>query len=80
MIKILYILIVSCILYVSKCCDWVDCAEENSYCSFKGIHRVRYGNYGSWTEQDFYNGVECNNSVFGDPLYGKPKKCSYWSC
>jgi Flp pilus assembly pilin Flp len=57
---------------------WKTCASENGYCSFTGTAPVRYGANGVWTTQTFTNGVACNNSVFGDPLYGVVKSCQVY--
>jgi Flp pilus assembly pilin Flp len=54
---------------------WTDCAVENGFCSFTGTALVRYGANGVYATGTFTNGVGCNNTVFGDPLYGVVKAC-----
>ena len=56
---------------------WTFCASENSPCNFSGTKEVRYGTNGVYISQIFTNGVSCNNSVFGDPVYGYVKQCEY---
>lgn len=57
--------------------NWNFCASENQYCSFSGTKTVRYGVNGSYYYRTPTNGVLCSNSVFGDPLFGVAKQCSY---
>jgi Flp pilus assembly pilin Flp len=56
---------------------WIYCATENQFCSFSGTAEVKYGAVNTWVTRTFTNGVLCANSVFGDPLYGTVKSCSY---
>lgn len=58
---------------------WVNCATEGRTCSFKGTAKVLYGptTTSGYTIKTFTNGTACTNKVFGDPAYGKPKKCWY---
>lgn len=51
------------------------CAGENGQCSFTGVQRVYYGAGLSWRSVPAYNGIGCNNNVFGDPLPGVVKAC-----
>lgn len=53
------------------------CAYENQYCSFTGGARdVAYGNNGYYYYRyGVTGGINCSNSVFGDPLYGTGKAC-----
>jgi hypothetical protein len=53
----------------------VKCADENGRCEFTGTRQVRYGANDSYVRQTFTGGVDCNNSVFGDPLVGVGKAC-----
>jgi Flp pilus assembly pilin Flp len=55
--------------------NWVFCSNEFQYCSFSGTKVVRYGKNNTWVEGTFTNGVDCSNSVFGDPLVGTLKEC-----
>jgi chitodextrinase len=60
----------------SSSSEWTGCAEEGGQCAFSGIGDVRYGANGVWTNpRSFSGGVPCTNRVFGDPLYGVPKRC-----
>jgi hypothetical protein len=36
---------------------------------------VRYGADPIWVSGTYTNGVFCDNSIFGDPLYGTFKSC-----
>jgi len=51
------------------------CASEDQFCYFIGTARVVYGVGNRVTSGVFTNGVWCNNSVFGDPAYGRGKAC-----
>ncbi len=53
----------------------VKCADENARCEFTGTRKVRYGANNSYVTQTFTGGVDCNNSVFGDPVVGVFKAC-----
>ena len=55
--------------------QWTFCATEHDYCSFSGTATVRYGENGTFTTRVLTNGTRCDNSVFGDPLYGILKHC-----
>jgi len=54
---------------------WTTCAQENKYCSFSGTRNVRYGANSTWTVRKLTGGVQCSNSVFGDPLPNVVKSC-----
>lgn len=54
---------------------WTGCASEGGICSFSGTALVSYGADGVWVTKEFTNGVQCNNSVFGDPVWGVRKSC-----
>lgn len=54
---------------------WQPCAGEGQFCRFQGPAQVRYGARGSWVTVDGFNGIACNNDVFGDPAPGVPKTC-----
>ncbi len=55
---------------------WTFCTWENGHCSFSGSMEVSYGANGTFTSpRTFTGGVDCNNSVFGDPLVGVVKWC-----
>lgn len=57
--------------------NWVYCANENGACNFSGTRQVRYGANGSYYYRTFTNYTQCSNAVFGDPLFGVVKQCSY---
>lgn len=57
--------------------SWTFCANENGYCSFGGTQLVRYGANGAYYYRTMTGGVSCSNAVFGDPIFGVVKKCSY---
>jgi hypothetical protein len=55
---------------------WTYCASENTRCAFTGTLEVSYGANGTFTApRTFTSGVDCNNSVFGDPLVNVAKWC-----
>ena len=58
---------------------WEFCAFEGSdeYCAFNGTLMVKYGKNENVTYQNHTNGVECSNSIFGDPLPNIFKECHY---
>jgi glucose/arabinose dehydrogenase len=56
---------------------WTQCASENGVCSFSGTREVRYGANGAYAYYTFTSSVNCTNGVFGDPLVGTGKQCSY---
>ena len=58
---------------------WTYCASEGSTCSFSGTRQVRYGANGQYAYKTFTGSVYCSNSVFGDPIHGVAKTCSYAS-
>ncbi|MDW8100359.1 MAG: PA14 domain-containing protein, partial [Anaerolineae bacterium] len=52
------------------------CAWENERCSFSGTADVAYGANGQFAyRQGVSGGIDCNNSVFGDPVVGVRKAC-----
>jgi hypothetical protein len=53
----------------------VFCAREGGYCAFEGPAIVRYGAGGRFVSRRAFNGIACNNSVFGDPFVGADKAC-----
>lgn len=62
---------------VAAATAWTACAAEGQFCAFSGERRVRYGSGASFTIATVSNGVDCSNAVFGDPLLGTVKSCSY---
>jgi hypothetical protein len=57
--------------------NWTFCADENQLCQFTGTKLVRYGSGATFTFQLATNGISCNNTTFGDPLFGTVKHCDY---
>lgn len=57
--------------------EWVNCADEGSFCDFTGTRRVRYGANGAYAYATFTDGVECSNELFGDPLFSVAKSCDF---
>jgi hypothetical protein len=60
--------------------DYTFCSNENERCNFRGTADVAYGaslkyNY----KYGVTSGIDCNNSNFGDPIYGTAKACYYKS-
>ena len=55
--------------------SWSYCASEGGQCNFSGTWQVRYGANGNYSYGIFANSADCNNGVFGDPLYGYAKAC-----
>jgi hypothetical protein len=53
------------------------CANEGNWCSFTGTKQVMFGANGQFNTLTFTDGVNCDNSVFGDPIYGTVKRCYY---
>ncbi|MBF0343007.1 MAG: hypothetical protein HQL06_02135 [Nitrospirae bacterium] len=60
--------------------QWQYCANEGGGCTFSGTRLVIYGSNGKWTYATLTGGVNCNNSVFGDPAIGDSSKtCWYYN-
>ncbi|MFL6716164.1 MAG: hypothetical protein ACJ8G3_07370, partial [Burkholderiaceae bacterium] len=57
--------------------SWSQCASENGSCAFGGTRQVRYGANGVYDYRSATDGIACDNTTFGDPLYGVVKACSY---
>ena len=51
------------------------CADEGERCNFSGTKEIAYGAEGRFTTRTATNGINCNNSVFGDPNSGVVKSC-----
>jgi len=55
---------------------FTKCADESYRCNFSGTADVVFGARNSFTSpRSFSNGVDCNNTVFGDPISGVGKAC-----
>jgi hypothetical protein len=62
--------------------QWTLCAMEWGFCSFSGTRTVRYGAGSTWIQREIAatnGGVQCRNSVFGDPAPGITKRCELLS-
>ena len=57
--------------------NWNACAVENGACSFSGTRQVRYGANNTYAYRSATGSISCSNAVFGDPVYGVAKTCSY---
>lgn len=56
--------------------DWRLCAEEGRRCTVRGWGVVRYGARGSFVYREVRNAsLQCDNSMFGDPAFGRQKRC-----
>ncbi|WP_043328379.1 pilus assembly protein [Curvibacter gracilis] len=62
---------------ISQPSGMTNCASENGTCAFTGTKEVWYGAGNRWAVAPAYNGVGCNNNVFGDPYSGTVKACYY---
>jgi len=58
---------------------WTNCAVEGANCTFTGTRTVRYGANGIYATKVVNGSTACANWVFGDPVYGVTKYCSYSS-
>lgn len=57
--------------------NWTFCANEDGYCSFYGTQLVRFGTNSSYYYRTVTGGTSCTNAIFGDPIFGYVKQCSY---
>ena len=58
---------------------WTACANEGATCSFSGTREVRFGANGVYTSKVISSSTPCTTAVFGDPIRGVAKSCSYSS-
>ena len=58
---------------------WTTCAAEGATCSFSGTREVRFGANGIYTSKIITSATPCTSTVFGDPIHGVAKTCSYSS-
>jgi spore coat protein U-like protein len=63
----------------STATSWTACANEGATCSFSGTREVRFGANGVYTSKIITGSTPCTTAVFGDPIYGVAKTCSYSS-
>ncbi len=66
-------------LPVPAAVTWTACATEGAVCSFTSTREVRYGVEGAFVTKVITASTPCTNAVFGDPLRGAVKSCSYSS-
>jgi hypothetical protein len=57
--------------------SWTACATEGGTCSISGTHQVRFGANGMFNTKSVTGPVACTYAVFGDPINGVVKACSY---
>jgi hypothetical protein len=58
---------------------WTACGNEGATCTFSGTREVRYGANGIYTSKVITGSTPCTTAVFGDPIRGVAKSCSYSS-
>jgi len=58
---------------------WTSCANEGATCTFSGTREVRFGANGIYTSKVIAGSTPCTSAVFGDPIHGVAKTCSYSS-
>jgi hypothetical protein len=58
---------------------WTACGNEGATCSFSGTREVRFGANGMYTSKVISSSTPCTSAVFGDPIRGVAKTCSYSS-
>jgi probable HAF family extracellular repeat protein len=56
---------------------WKACANEDHTCSFPDTRLVRYGANDRYFQRSLTGPVACSNAVFGDPVPGVDKSCSF---
>ena len=57
--------------------SWTACGNEGSTCAFSGTREVRFGANGVYTSKMITASTPCTTAVFGDPIRGVVKSCSY---
>jgi hypothetical protein len=63
----------------STASTWTTCATEGGTCSFTGTREVRFGANGLYKTKTITASTPCTTAVFGDPIFGVVKSCSYSS-
>jgi hypothetical protein len=58
---------------------WTACGNEGATCTFSGTREVRFGANGIYTSKVVTGSTACTSAVFGDPIKGVAKTCSYSS-
>lgn len=56
---------------------WTNCASEGGTCRFTDTRQVRYGANNTYVYKTATGSIGCNNALFGDPIVGVVKACSY---
>lgn len=54
---------------------WIDCADEGGVCTFSGRAQVRFGDGRNFKTRTARDSIRCDVQTFGDPAYGKLKRC-----
>jgi hypothetical protein len=57
--------------------QWQYCAVQDEICRFEGQATVRYGADGKYAYKVARNRIICDELEFGDPVFGRPKRCEY---
>ncbi|RYF04348.1 MAG: DUF1996 domain-containing protein, partial [Oxalobacteraceae bacterium] len=57
--------------------QWVNCAAEGQSCAASGTVLVRYGVGSTFVTKEVTGRFICGNDLFGDPVQGIVKSCSY---
>lgn len=58
---------------LSNSSGWIYCAGERQTCKCNGL--VAYGTSGKYEFENSSGSIGCNNNVFGDPYWGRYKRC-----
>ena len=56
---------------------WTRCAVEGGICTVPGPTQVRYGANNQFAVRDATDKIACGNQIFGDPVWGLQKACSF---
>ena len=54
---------------------WNDCANEGEVCTFRGRAEVSKSHVPNFNTRTARNSIRCDVATFGDPAYGKTKRC-----
>lgn len=57
--------------------NWQFCASQDEICRFEGQATVRYGADGKYAYKVARNRIICDHLEFGDPAFGRPKRCEF---
>jgi len=59
--------------------SWQFCANEGGTCAVTGTRTVRYGANNSYFTKTVTGSIGCGNGIWGDPIFGVAKTCSFAS-